>query len=293
MKYTNKHNFPSYIQEWLENDSYDYDKNTISATRLLQPAKVYALTEQNSEKLEIDISDIIASRYGTAIHDSFEKVKLSNCIQEQRLKTKIEGKTLTGKFDILHKVNNTLYELIDIKSTSVWSYIYGSKEEDYIKQLSIYRFLAERNGIDVVEKAKIILVFTDWSSSKARNDSSYPQTRIAEKEITLWSTEQTEKWILERIELFKQTLSLKEKDMPECTDEELWATPDTFAVMKEGRKTAVRVFNNEFEAQKLACSEQKYFIERRKGQVKRCKYCLVSGFCEQYKNMKENGRIEE
>lgn len=298
MKHTNKNNFPDFVVEWLKHDDYDYDANTMSATTLMQPPRAYALSRQNWEDLEIDVSDVIASRYGTAIHDSVEKVKLTNCKQEQRLRKGIMNKTVTGKFDILKKVGNDSWELIDVKSTSVWSYIYGSKDEEYIKQLSIYRWLAIENGYNVIPEAKIWMIFTDWSQERARKSEEYPNTRIAIKPISLWNEDQTMKYIGERITLLDAAVKMKQEDMPKCTDEELWAQADVWQIMKEGRKTAVKNCETEDQANEYIGAmdpkaREKISINLRKGGVKRCKYCIARKFCTQYQDLVIQGRIDE
>jgi len=298
MKYTNKHNFPDFVVQWLESDDYDYDQNTLSATTLMKPARAYALAKQNWDNLEIDVSDIVASRYGTAIHDSVEKVKLRDCVQEQRLKKNIMNKIITGKFDILRKVADDQWELIDVKSTSVWTYIYGSKDEEYIKQLSIYRFLATQNGYNVLPDAKIWMVFTDWSQEKAKKNDDYPNTRIVIKPIKLWSEDQTMQYIAERIRILDDAASKKQEEMPRCTDEELWAEADVWQVKKEGRKTALKNCATEEEANDYIGAVKpedrpKTSIELRKGMVKRCKYCTARKFCTQYREMVEQGRCED
>ena len=55
MKYTNNKNYPIWIEQWLKNDTYDYDKNTISATTLLIPARIYALKILNEDKLNSEL----------------------------------------------------------------------------------------------------------------------------------------------------------------------------------------------------------------------------------------------
>ena len=77
MQYTNKIGFAQYIVDWLCSDSYDHDvsPNTFSATTLLKPPRIYWLTLRNTEDLTMDVSDLAASRIGTAVHDSIERVK--------------------------------------------------------------------------------------------------------------------------------------------------------------------------------------------------------------------------
>ena len=294
MEYTNKKNFPDFVVEWLKFDEYDYEENTLSATTLMQPPRSYALKVHNIDRLEIDVEDLIASRYGTAIHDSVEKVNLKGCKQEERLRKSVKNKIITGKYDILRKVTDSKWELIDVKSTSVWTVIYGSRDEDYRKQLSIYRWLATQNGYNVVQTGKIWMVFTDWSAAKAKQDPNYPQSRTMIKEVDLWGDDKTLKYIGDRITLLENTVKLDQNDMPKCTDEELWAKEESWAIMKEGRKSAVRVLSTKSEADELLKEkDDKHSILHRPGKVARCRYCQARKFCNQYTELVEEGRIED
>ena len=77
MEYTNNLNLPQYIVDWLKNDDYDHDPDpyTISATTLMKPTRAFLLTTRHVNKLQQDVSDLIASKMGSAIHDSIESVK--------------------------------------------------------------------------------------------------------------------------------------------------------------------------------------------------------------------------
>ena len=292
MQYTNKHNYPEIVTQWLQFDEYDYDPKTISATTLMKPARMFVLERKNWDNLEVDVSDLVASRYGTAIHDSVEKVPLKDCIQEERLRTEINGYTITGKFDILHKISNDEYELIDVKSTSVWTVIYGSKDIDYITQLSIYRYLA-RDKYKVSKNARIWFVFTDWSQSKAKNDPEYPQSRCMMKDINLWSYADTEKYIKSRLALFEEEMNQPEDDLILCSDTDLWAEQEKYAIMKENRKSAIKLHDTKQDAEKhLNTLGKTYYIEHRPGKVKRCNYCCASKFCSQYIRLSNEGRVD-
>ena len=293
MKYTNKNNFPDFVVEWLEHDDYDYDQNTLSATTLMQPPRAYALKKQNWDRLEMDVEDLIASRYGTAMHDSVEKVNLTGCKQEERLKKAVKNKIISGKFDILKEVSDKRWQLIDVKSTSVWTHVYGSRDADYIKQLSIYRWLAIQNNYEVLQEAKIWMIFTDWSQKKAKEGPDYPQTRIVVKDITLWGEDETLKYIGDRMGLLEKTAVMDQDDMPKCTDEELWASGESWAIMKDGGKRAIKVHKTEDAAiEHKDTLDPTYHIEHRPGKVARCRYCTARKFCNQYQELIEQGRSE-
>jgi len=73
---TNTTGMPLSLAVWLAQDDYDYsdDPNTISATTLLKPMKAIVLARQNKElEKNGDISTLLPSRMGTALHDSLEK----------------------------------------------------------------------------------------------------------------------------------------------------------------------------------------------------------------------------
>jgi hypothetical protein len=56
-----------------------------------------------------------------------------------------------------------------------------------------------------------------------------------------------------------------------------------FAVKREGRKTAIKLFKSIEEANELA-EKEKGYVETRKGEPKRCtgNYCGVNQWCSQY-----------
>lgn len=299
MHYTNRQKLPQYLVDWLIHDDYDRstDPFTLSATTLMKPIRAHVLTAKYGDNLEIDVSELIASRLGNAIHDSIEKVESSNVSKEQRV-TKtidIEGHvyTVRGKYDVL-TCENGKYVLRDIKTTSVWAFIYGGKDEDYRKQLSIYRWLL--HGEKQVEPvAYIDFLFTDWQSMKARTEDNYPKQRIhSGYKIDLLSLEETENYIRDRLTKFHKFRSVPDVSLPLCTKEELWASEDKYAVMKMGAKKATKLCDSKEEA--VSYIKNKSItgvnIELRPGKVKRCKYCSASPVCSQYKSMSDAGLID-
>jgi hypothetical protein len=53
--------------------------------------------------------------------------------------------------------------------------------------------------------------------------------------------------------------------------------------MKKGRKTAVRLYNSQIEAEMAAVSIQGSYLEHRPAEPIRCNYfCSVNQFCNQY-----------
>jgi len=85
----------------------------------------------------------------------------------------------------------------------------------------------------------------------------------------------------------------REGNYPPCTASERWEKQSTYAVMKKGRKSALRVLETEKDAFQW-CADNGYLlegngvkpgfsIEFRQGESTRCeKYCSVRDFCRQY-----------
>lgn len=298
MHYTNKNNLPQYLVDWLIHDSYDYNQDplTLSATTLMKPVRAYWLTARHGDKLEIDVSELVAARLGSAIHDSIERVETDNVFKEERVKktVEIDGVTFTisGKYDIL-TLEGTKWILRDIKTTSVWAYIYGGKDEDYRKQLSIYRWLLHGEK-EVEPVAYIDMIFTDWQSMKAKTEDNYPPQRIHPGyRIELLSLEETEAYIRDRLSNFYKYKDVTDSSLPNCSKEELWASEDTYAVMKPDAKRATKVCDSKQEAEAYMVEKKiKGFVDFRPGKVKRCNYCSAAPFCSQYKSMMQAGIIE-
>ena len=103
----------------------------------------------------------------------------------------------------------------------------------------------------------------------------------------MWSPEEAEEFVKQRVSIHQKA---RDGDLPECTDEERWLRGEKYAVRKEGRKTAVRVFDQEEEAETFISAlkdKDKHSIEHRKGINMRCEsFCDVAEFCFQYQSIK-------
>jgi hypothetical protein len=88
-------------------------------------------------------------------------------------------------------------------------------------------------------------------------------------------------FIRDKVTAYLENCEKADDEIPPCSPEERWERPSKFAVMKEGRQRAVKLYENESEAraraQELGAG---YFIEHRPGESVRCQnYCVCSGFC--------------
>jgi hypothetical protein len=159
--------------------------------------------------------------------------------------------------------------------------------------MSILKYILALNDFAIVEVAHIIYIFTDWKRSDVVRSQDYPKERIILKPIALLSLEEIEKWIRYRIEAIRDCEGLSDEELPECPDEELWRRETKYAIMKEGRLKAVKLFEVEADAQAhLKTLDKKHSLVTRKGMVQRCGYCYAKPFCNQYTRMLKAGEVE-
>ena len=162
-----------------------------------------------------------------------------------------------------------------------------------MKQGSIYKWLSpDKITSDYIN---INYIFTDWSAAKARMDTkSYPQIKTLTKKYPLWSIEETENWIMNKIEAYKALANTPHEGLPQCTDEELWATEETFKYYKNPNKLDRSTKNfktmNEALVRKSADGDVG-IIKTVPGEVKACRYCPVISICNQAATMLADGRF--
>jgi len=276
MKITNKYDLPSGFFN-IANDQREYSENEYSVTTILNSVRQILLTKRNFDELEEDCSNMLNLVFGTAIHHVLEMADKENTV-EQRLKSEVmNGYFLTGQFDLYNKETFTIE---DYKSASVWKIIYGDFE-DWKKQGLMYAWLAKRNGIHV-EHLRFHALLKDWSAGKQKFDKNYPPRQVFTWEYDILTSDliEIEKFIYDK---FESLISYENKELlPLCTEEERWATPTKYAVMKHGRKSALKVCNTLKEAEDYLTGD---YIQTRPGEDKKCdNYCPCAIKCDYWKS---------
>lgn len=278
MKLTNKNNFPEALSRAMQNDSYDKGACDFSVTELLKPPRVRALEKRHDHEIVEDVSDGLWRLMGHAMHAVLERANKTDTV-EKRLFAKFGKHTISGQLDTLTLEDNVLS---DWKFTTAWKFKTGNgAPPEYTAQLNMLLEILRRNGKDA-SALKIHGLLRDFQLREAKQNPSYPQAPVQTFDIEIWSREQTTAFIEERIALHVTAA----KELPECSNEERWAKPDAYAVIKKGGKRAINggvQFSME-----AAEAVQKYnpgtFIEFRKGESTRCSmYCRAAPFCAQYK----------
>lgn len=319
MKITNKANLPLPLAVWLVHDDYDYnpDERYISATSLMKPIRATILAKRIPvEDRELDVADLLASSLGTAVHDSIEHAwrtggkqalqKLGYpakvydnllinptqeeltanpnapvCYIEQRVIKEIAGYKIGGKFDMI--LDGRLF---DHKTTSVWAYLLGSKDEDYSLQLGIYRWLNPDLVLD--DHGHINFIFTDWQKIMVAQNPNYPKLRAQEHVVPLLPIPETEKYIEFKLNELTRCWELSEDQLPRCTDKELWRSEETYKYYSDpakantpGSRSTKNFDSNKADAYAHLAAQGKGVIKVIPGEVKACSYCPAFDNCKQ------------
>lgn len=324
MKITNEKMIDLPLAVWLLQEGYKSGAadappgELLSVTTLMKPTRQMILSRKVDKTQETyDIADMVASRMGHSLHDSIErawtegnwqkamkdlhypqsiidKVRINPNINdpvepgtipiylEQRVFKEIDGIVLTGQIDFL--IGNSYR---DFKSTSTFAWTSGSKDEDYILQGSLYRYLLPNLITDDV--MRIEFIFTDWASYRAKADKKYPQARVAHREFKLMSLQATENWLLNKLAEIRKNSKLDQSKMIQCNDKQLWRGDDEFKYYAKpethlagGRCT--KRFNKASEAELYKQNLGKGIVVKFPGQPKACLYCSAFTICEQRKN---------
>ena len=284
MKLTNKFNIPQTFINVLDRPTYSKGKAHLSVTQLLNSPKIVALTKKFEEEIEQDASDMVWSIFGSAVHNVLEHGKDENHIVEQRIHKEYEGWNISGAID-LQVVNPKGIDVKDYKTTTVWAVM--NEKFEWEVQLNIYAGLVEDVKRIPVTSVGIVAIIRDWNRRESTTREGYPEAPIKELPIRLWSKEERDEFIANRIALHSACEFAIETDgeLPDCTPEEMWEKPTVWAVRKNGNKRAHSLYETEeLATAALADLGDNYEIEVRKGERTRCEnFCPVNTWCTQYK----------
>lgn len=309
-QYTNVSAVPLSLAVFLATDSYDHEPHTISATGLIKPLRQIILGSRvPQEDSAADLTQMVASRMGSAVHDGIERAWTQNHTHamqalgypakvidrvlinpqaidlkedsipiylEQRAYKKVGKHTVSGKFDF---VGDGRVE--DFKTTSVYTAINKTNDAKYIMQGSIYRWLNPE--IVTRDQMAIQFIFTDWSAARAKSETNYPQMRFQQRILDLMSVVDTERFVVNKLDLIDKHWLDEEENLPHCTDEDLWRSDPVFKYYKNPEKLvrSTKNFATKPEAYIRLAEEGKGIVLERPGQVTACRYCPAFSLCSQ------------
>lgn len=280
MRITNKENLPLPFLRMAE-ETYEYKPKRYSVTTLLKPTREILLNRRYHTDIEQDCSDMIWLLFGKAVHSVLEQYSEGESeFAEEKLAVTLEnGYTVSGIID-LYDIDKK--EVVDYKTASVWKAIYRDYD-DWKRQGLMYAWLLRKNGLPC-EKIVFYAILKDWNKTKAKVETDYPKLPIVKVEFSVEDLDEIDNYIRAKIDEIIFYEDKPDSELPLCAPEDRWHDKDTFAVMKNGRKSALRVFNSMEEAETWKAENSGDFIETRLGADKKCiDYCLCCTKCDYWK----------
>lgn len=272
MLITNNYNLPPAMYQAIAGGNREPKDGQYSITELITPPFQGHLRRKHWPEITEDVSDRLWALLGSATHYWLDKANADGA-GEERMFHELEGLTITGQPDLI--VNN---EIHDYKVTSTWSAIDGKPKPEWVAQLNAYRWLYYKTSGKTIDNLFVYAILRDWQAGKALGGNHYPAIPFVTLHIPVWDMAYAEADIMARL-----TDHTAKTPRP-CTDEEKWLKKSCFAVMKEGRKSAVRLFESQIDAEAfLSGLDRKHSIVERKGKYGRCEqYCNVNKWCPAY-----------
>lgn len=289
---TNKTGLPDIMHDAMQVKEYDpVGSADYSATTLIQSPRAVQLTKRHKHEIQEDIIDWWAAFRGTAMHCVLEAglKKNKDYIVERKILrfdkpdggTEDQYRRVACKLDAYHKPTKTMF---DHKTTT--TYIHGKEmKPEWINQLNLNAYFLEKEGYPV-DDICINAVYLDWRPNSGRyKTDDYPATPAAEFRQAAWPMKWREAYYKERLAAHVAAENLPDDQLPECTTEETWEKPATFAVFKPGAAKATKLCATKEEAEKYIAAKKLVGvdIEFRPGARTKCEqYCSANKWCNQY-----------
>lgn len=288
---TNNFNLPEVFRRAVERNSYKEkldawkaehgftDRRVITTTQLIDSPRI-RLLKQRYPDLPVDVSEMLASLDGEAMHYVLEKsgIELSYLSEDiVWIEREVLGERVIvkGQFDSVVAYEAAGYQhgsMRDYKRCKVWKTVDGLPRE-WEQQQNVYAFMLGEQSNFVVEASWVVAWYKDWSrdkaSSRREGGKGYPPTEVEEFDIPLWGYDRADGFIREMLVAHL----VAEHTLPECHPiHERWGTEEGWAIIKPGAKRADKIFRGEFAIQEAyqAAKEKGYKVEHRPGEYRRC-----------------------
>lgn len=299
MNLTNKWGLPQTLMNYAMRNTYSRGNAHISVTQLINSPRIRLLNIKHGDKIVEDLSDRLWSLIGTALHEVVQKGADNEHLAEERLFLEANGWRVSGGIDLqrlsMGPDGLPVVAISDYKLTSAWSVM--NPKQDWERQLNCYAHLVREVKGYKVDKLSINAIIRDWNRNKAKMESGYPPAAMQVIDIPVWAPEKAEAYFNERVAIHQQAEALDDwqQNIPPCTAEERWYRPGELAVMKDGRKRALKLFEAGQAAEAEAyAKENKAAVVERPGKNVKCEdFCAVSEWCEQWQALKPKEANDE
>ena len=285
MKLTNEMGLPQPFVDAATSD-HEYTPKRYSVTAVLKGTREVILQRRHDGEIEQDVSDLVWAIFGSAVHGILEKSQETESqLKENWISVDMgDGYELSGIFDLYDDSTGTV---TDYKTATAWKVVFG-EFDDWKRQTLCYVWMLRQIGF-YAKRGENVAMLKDHSKTKAKADHTYPQHPVY---CIGWDFSESEiaecgEWLRGRFEEIKLAESMPDEELPMCSEEERWHKADKWAVMNEGRKSAVKLYDSEEEANERAESEgEKFYVEHRPGDDPKCRdYCAACEFCSHYREL--------
>lgn len=215
MTLTNKYGLPTALVEAIKRHSHKGAKYSISML-CQSPRQVWLKKRHEGEVIE-DARDRIWAALGTAFHNLMHDHAGPNELSEEYMDEIVPGLPVSGTLDVFVASG----KLTDYKTTSIWSIIYDSKTEEWTAQINGYALGLHYRGFEVTE-AETTVLLRDWREGESHRMANYPECQVMTVPIKLWTHEQQEAFVRERVRIFNLYENTPDDKLPLCTDADRW-----------------------------------------------------------------------
>ena len=271
MHFTNKYNLPSEIVSAIFRDPHYHD-GRISVTALINSPRIHQLQKRHTKEIVQDVSERLFSLYGQIAHGILERADDFEAFQEERLSIHINGWKVTGATDLYKHRRNGEYLLRDYKFTSVYVSNFDLKPE-WIAQVNLYSLLWRHHSFEV-HRAQVVAIYRDWRRMEAERRETYPPP-VQLFTVPLCSHSEAMLYLAHRVRLHQKAESLRQISFRHVYPTSSGGA-EKWAVMKKGRKTAVRLYNSRIEADMAPVRVKDSYPEHRPAEPIRCNYFALS-----------------
>jgi len=278
-----------------------------SGTSLIDAPRIVQLKKRYGHLVPVNPERQMASFIGTGVHNYFEDtIKTWAALNddyevERSVFEKIDDRLVAGRFDILYRKRH----IYDIKTAKTWKLIFDTEMVDWHEQQNIYAYLLRLRGFNI-ESLNIIAVYLDWQQNMALRDRNYPQQRVEQYRLNLWSPERQAEFVSSKLAIHKAAEDLMDEELPACTPEERWerfpggGTVQYALLKNRNSKRAMRCVANVPEMAAYAAEKNlpsSTVVEVRHARRTRCiDWCEVAPWCNihrQYTRDMEAGNLNE
>ena len=285
MTYENRHNLPTDIVKLLLRERYNpegRDLGEYSATTLCNPIQQTILKRRHPDRLKsFDVIDNLWSFLGSIAHLVLaEHNRLcgdDGALVETRFFAELQGTRISGQTDYYRDGI-----ILDFKTTRAYK-IMKQDFTDWERQLNVYAWLAEENGLPVT-RLRIIAFILDWSRTSLYQ-KGYPTCPIIDIPLTLWPKEQRTEFVHGRVRTLLQAEQQPDHDLPECSQREMWQDIRDWAVVKEGCKRAIKCYDKEPLILEHKFKSGEVAVKRMTPRKRCLNHCAAATVCSQHQRL--------